>query len=694
MRTRTEGIEIRRVLVIATAVATLAILVAGFFVLRGRMPFVRRFGADVQRLVSPGRIGETLEVLAKSPHRAGTAANGAVADEIARRLTAAGFKPWSDVHEVELWEPIALSLALTKPTAKNFDLHERTLAEDPATAVAKDELPFLAYAPDGDVEAPVVYAGFGAPADFAALRKAGVDVRGKIALVKAQGVCGGMKTLAAERAGAAGLLIYLEPRDPGITKVPSPPGPSTNRWAVSRGTLLKYFLRPGDPSRAKAAGVDTQPKIPALAISQDVAEALLKEIGGPAPPADWKGLLDAPYTLGPGLARARMTVRGKAVRASLRNVLATIPGGDPRAAPVVLGSHIDAWVHGAVDPSSGAAAVLEVATVLAALADRGWTPSRPVMFAFFDGEEFGMLGSTRWFETRLTGAELPALAFLNVDSAVRANDFYASATPGLRGPLAEVLALVNDPDSGKSLRESLGAPPALPGFSSDAAPFLGFSAAPVAELGFGRSYGSSQTLYDTVTLMKRFGDPGVLRTAALARVVALYVGVLATPRFFPLRFGELSDFTNREIREIQGRHPASISWVPQTTRSLTSQIESFEVGARAWDGRTRASRGPGKDAGRFDRNVSLALGAFGAPGAPFGRGCRLWGPSPETGCDAAALPALEEAVGRNDRAAAATEVVRLAVAFSRAGEQLAIANRVAEGTRRRPRPTPGISRNQ
>jgi len=161
--------------------------------------------------------------------------------------------------------------------------------------------------------------------------------------------------------------------------------------------------------------------------------------------------------------------------------------------------------------------------------------------------------------------------------------------------------------------------------------------------------------------------------------------VLTTPRFFPLRFTELSDFTNREIREIQGRHPASIGWVPHVARSLTSQIEGFEAAARAWDGRTRASRGPGKDAGRFDRNVSLALGAFGAPGESFGRGCRLWGPSTETGCGAVGLPALDEAVSRGDRAAAAREIDRLAAAFSGAREQLAIANFLADGGRPRAR---------
>jgi N-acetylated-alpha-linked acidic dipeptidase len=671
----------------------LAILGAGFVVLRARRPFLARFRSDIDGLVSPARIGETLETLAKSPHRAGTPANAEVADEIARRLSSAGLKTWSDVHEVDLWEPVTLSLALTKPAPRAFDLHERALAEDPATAVAKDELPFLAYAPDADLEAPVVYAGFGGPENFEALRKAGVDVRGKIALVKEQGVCRGMKLLAAERAGVAGLLIYIEPRDQGIVKPAYPLGPSTNRWAVSRGSLLKYFLWPGDPGRAKAMGVDTLPKIPALPISGDVAEALLREMRGPASPPDWKGLLDAPYTLGPGPARVRMTIRGKRVRASLRNVLATVPGADPLASPVVVGNHIDAWVYGAVDPSSGTAAVLETAIAFARLGERGWKPSRPVVFAFFDGEEPGMFGSTRWLGARLASGDVPALAFVNVDSAFRANDLYTSATPGLRGLLADVLKLVSDPAaSGRTLSETSGVPD-LPGFSSDTAPFLGFSATPVAELGFGRWYGSYHTLYDTVTWLRRF-DPGFVRTATLSRVLALYVGLLATPRLFPLRFGELADFAGREIREIQGRHPSSIGWLSQIVRPLASQIELFDAEARAWDARVRAAGGPGKDAGRFDRLLSVALGAFAAPGAAFGRGCRLWGPSPETGCGAAALPALDEAVGRNDRAATAKEVGRLAGAFSHARDQLILANRVAEGSRRPPRTVPGTSRQR
>ena len=44
----------------------LAIVGAGFVVLRARRPFLARFRSDVDGLVSPERIGETLEALAKS----------------------------------------------------------------------------------------------------------------------------------------------------------------------------------------------------------------------------------------------------------------------------------------------------------------------------------------------------------------------------------------------------------------------------------------------------------------------------------------------------------------------------------------------------------------------------------------------------------------------------------------------------
>ena len=370
-----------------------------------------------------------------------------------------------------------------------------------------------------------------------------------------QGVCRGEKVAAAERAGVAALLIYLEPKDQGILKPAYPAGAGPHPAAVSRGSLLKYFRRPGDPRRAKEQGVDVLPRVPALPISAETAEALLKEMTGPAPLKDWKGTLAAPYQLGPGPARVRVTVRGRTVRAKLRNVLASIPGADPKAPPVLVMGHYDAWVNGAVDPGSGAAVVLETADVLARLADQGWKPARGVLFALWDGEEWGMFGSTAWVEAHLGTSGLPVATAINVDSSARANDLYASLTPGLQGVFDEVLRRVGDPlTPAKTLADSAGEP-ALPGFSSDVAPFLGFTPVPAADLGFGD--GSARTTRSTTRGVRREdrrSGLGAQRGPRLRRR-ALRRGARDPARLsVPIR-GDL-DVHGRELRDSRSGIPA------------------------------------------------------------------------------------------------------------------------------------------
>ncbi|MGA7992596.1 MAG: M28 family peptidase, partial [Thermoanaerobaculia bacterium] len=570
--------------VAALAALLVAAVLAAWFAWRWRQrPFLERWGEDASRLVSAARIGNEIEVLSAKPHRSGTPANAAVAAEIERRLGALGLKPWSDVHEADLWEPVSLRLTLTAPSRREIDLRESGVPGDPAARVAGEELPFLAYSPDADLEAPLVYANAGAWGDYEALRRSGVDPRGKVAIVHGQGACCGEKVAAAERAGVAALLVYVEPADRGTLQPPSPGGRGPRPAPAARGSLLKHYRRPGDPRRAKEQGVDVLPRVPALAIAAETAETLLKELGGPEPPAGWKGSLAAPYALGPGKARVRVVVRGKTVRAQLKNVLASIPGSDPKAPQVLVMGHYDAWVNGAVDPGSGAAVVLETADVLSRLAGKGWTPTRGVLFALWDGEEWGMLGSTAWLEAHLGGTGLPVAAAIDVGSVDRAEDLSASLTPGLGGVLEEVLARVTNPLAvGKSLKVAPGQS-ALPGFSTDAAPFLGYTSVPVAEVGFGGRSGARGTLDDTVAYVEKVGDPGFVRGAALARVVSLLAGALATPRVFPFRFGEISAFTRHELREIQARSPGVMGWLPTALRPLDTHLSPFEAAAAAWD---------------------------------------------------------------------------------------------------------------
>jgi len=80
------------------------------------------------------------------------------------------------------------------------------------------------------------------------------------------------------------------------------------------------------------------------------------------------------------------------------NVLAQLPGRDPKADAVVIGAHLDhlgirgGAVHpGADDNASGVAALMEIARVMAPT-----RPRRTIVFAFWTGEEEGKFGSTRY----------------------------------------------------------------------------------------------------------------------------------------------------------------------------------------------------------------------------------------------------------------------------------------------------------
>ncbi len=261
-----------------------------------------------------------------------------------------------------------------------------------------------------------------------------------------------MKSLLAEEAGAAALLLYPERRDLGIVKPDFPAGPYLNPWTVQRGSMLRYFLRPGDPDcPACGALARLRPALPALPVSESVAKELLGRVEGPPAPRDWTGWLDVPYRLGATRETVRLRTRSRTEARVLRNVTAVLAGRRREAGVVVVGAHTDAWVNGAVDPVSGVAAVLETAAALSALAREGWKPERDVVFALFDGEEYGMLGSTLWVEERLAAHAPRMAAFLFVDSSVRALDFMADVSPGMRESLDEVLGHVADPVSGRVL---------------------------------------------------------------------------------------------------------------------------------------------------------------------------------------------------------------------------------------------------
>ena len=594
----------------------------------------------IEPLVRPGRIDERLGRLARVPHRAGTPAQAAVADEVAATLRAAGLDVVESSWEADLPEPGDASLALGGATP--FGLSERPLPADPYSADGAREVPYFAWAPPGEARGRVVYANHGEQADYEVLDKAGISVRGAIVLARAGGICRSMKSRLAEERGAAALLLYPERRDLGIVKPDFPDGPYLNPWAVPRGSMLRYFLYPGDPAGARARAVPgLLPRIPALPVSETVAKEILARVEGPAAPPEWTGWMKVPYRLGATREEARLVVHGAMRRRTLRNVVATLPGRRQDAAAVVVSAHTDAWVHGAIDPVSGTVTVLEAADVLERLVREGWKPERDVIFAFWDGEEFGMLGSTRWVEKRLASLPARVAAFLYVDSSARAWDFMADVSPGLRGGLEDVLAIVPDPASGRTLL-SVRADLQLPGFSGDTSPFVGLGGVPTAQVGFGRrTYAMYHTGYDDPLLARRYQDPYNVLSPTLARILALWTSVLADAPAPPWRFVEVADFLEAEIGEL-GRALAG----PRAAERdrLLAAVVRFRDAARRWDDVGPAFRGAHATA--VEPLVVAAMAAFrDLPGArDFARSSLLLGPSASTGCGTDTLPGWRRAL--------------------------------------------------
>ena len=613
-----------------------------------------------------------VETLARVPHRAGTPAQRAAVDAAAGFLRATGLDVVVSEHTLRIPEPVEASLAVEGPAGRTFDLAERVLAGDPYSAAAPADVPFFAWAPDGEVSARVVYANHGTRADYDALRRAGVSVKGAIVLARSQGICRAMKSLVAEDEGAAALLLYPERRDLGIVKPDFPAGPYLNPWTVQRGSMLRYFLRPGDPDCAAGRGIPRlRPVLPALPVSESVASDLLGRVEGPAAPEDWTGWLKVPYRLGATREKVRLRTRSRTEARVLFNVTAVLAGRRHEAAAVVVGAHTDAWVNGAVDPVSGAATVLEAAASLAALAHEGWKPERDVVFVLFDGEEYGMLGSTLWVEQRLAAHAPPMAAFLYVDSSVRALDFMADVSPGLKESLDQILGRVDDPASGRVLL-SVRAATQLPGFSGDTSPFLGLAGVPSAQLGFGRrTYAQYHSAYDDPYLLGRILDPGYAISATLARILTLWTSALAESPEPPWRFSEVATFLNDELSKLAKDFAAA----GLARRSeLFAAMVRLRLAAREWE-----SLEPARRFAHAERTEPLlldAMAAFHDAAAPeFARRNLLLGPSAETGCGTETLPGLRRALHGDGAVEAESALLLRALAV--AGAKLREAARIA-----------------
>ena len=532
------------------------------------------------------RIRQAHLFLADQPHMAGTPRDRELAEWTRDQFVKYGLEDVQiTTHEVLLPWPEEVTVEMTAPKPWRASMREEPIAGDTYTQVSPDllGLPYHAYSASGEVTAPVVYAGSGNPADYDRLAAAGLDVKGKIALVRYSVPYSyrGFKALTAQRRGAAGILIYSDPADDGFAKGKVyPEGPWGPPSHIQRGGIVFDFLVPGDPltpgwaSVAGARRIDKSdavslPKIVSAPLSYADARVILESMGGPEAPKEWKGALPITYRMG-GEATVRMRVRSDDAIRPVWTVTGRIEGREAPGHEVILGNHRDAWVFGGVDPSSGSAALMELARTLGMLKAEGWRPRRTIVFASWDAEEFTLTTSTEWGEQHAASLRDRAVAYLNVDSAASGPNFTASAVPALNEVLAEAAQVVRDPVSripiaasvrDRQTRERGSLPSGTSGelvdnrlgSGSDYTVFLNHLGVPIADLSFDGPYGVYHSMYDNHNWVAKIGDPGFRYHVAMVQFWGVLAMRLAEADVVPLDYAPYASAIGTFLSEVESR---------------------------------------------------------------------------------------------------------------------------------------------
>ncbi len=409
-----------------------------------------------------------LKTLTARPHVAGSKANEAVQTYMTRIMQQAGFDVTAYPYDVYIpSHPGESSVALVTPFRQPLNQQEDLLSEDPYSADPLLWKGWNAFSGSGDVTAEVVYANYGRKEDFEQLKALGIDPKGKIVIARYGGNFRGFKAKFAEAYGAAGLLIYTDPKDSGFTKgLVYPEGAYYNASTIQRGSLLTTDFT-GDPLTPfePALPLDGKPKvkrldpknaqlhtIPVTPLSYGAAQQILNKMKGAPVPPTWQGGLPFTYRLEGGAdLTVRLQVDQKIDFVRARNIVGVLKGSELPDEWVILGCHYDAWGFGATDPNSGTAMLLNLSESLGRLAQKGFRPKRSILIAHWDAEEHGVIGSSEWVEQLKEQLQAKALVYMNFDGGVSGKNFGASAAPTLKKLLVEASKEVAYPYTEQSL---------------------------------------------------------------------------------------------------------------------------------------------------------------------------------------------------------------------------------------------------
>jgi N-acetylated-alpha-linked acidic dipeptidase len=535
---------------------------------------------------SPDKLREYMRTITAQPHHAGSPGGRKVAEYILDKFRAWHLAASIEPAEALLPYPLERTLELVAPEHFVATLKEPAIAADPDSA-DEGQLPtFNAYSADGDVTADLVYVNYGIPEDYEQLKKLNIDVAGKIVLARYGHSWRGIKPKVAAEHGAVGCLIYSDPHDDGFFQGdPYAEGPWRPEQGVQRGSVIDLPVQPGDsltpgwgaePGGRKLARSEATSlmKIPVLPISYGDALPLLRNLKGLVAPESWRGGLPVTYHVGPGPAKVHLKLAFDWQVRPLYNVIVSIPGSEFPDEWIIAGNHHDAWVNGASDPTSANVALMETARGLAALLETGWRPRRTIILASWDGEEFGLMGSTEWAEKHEDELRRKAVAYINSDSTGK-GWLSMSGSHSLQAFINDVARDVDDPrGSGTSVldakkthladqaktpaeREALRSAGDITidalGSGSDYTAFLDHLQIASLDLGFGGDDGGGiyHSIYDSFHWYSTFSDGSFVQVAGLSQTIGTALLRLANADILPFEFNGTAAALRQYVDEIE-----------------------------------------------------------------------------------------------------------------------------------------------
>ena len=683
----------------------------------------RALEEKIRRVPKAANVREYIRVMSEEPHHTGSEGGKRVAAYVLEKFREWGLDASIEVFDGLMPTPRERRLELLEPEYYFAELKEPAIPEDKDSSDIGQLPTYNAYSADGDVTGQIVYVNYGMPADYEVLEELGGDVEGKIVLARYLGGWRGIKPKVAAEHGAIGCIIYSDPKDDGYYGDDVYPlGQNRPEDGVQRGSTMDMPIHPGDPlspgwgsepggRKLAISESKTLPTIPVLPISYGEALPLLRNLAGPVAPEDWRGALPVTYHVGAGPAKVRLQVAFDWDITPGENVIAKIPGSEFPDEWILYGNHHDAWVNGATDPVSGNAALMETARTLGEMVKQGWKPKRTIVFASWDAEEWGLIGSTEWAEKHADELREKAVVYFNTDSN-RQGTLRLQGSHTLERFLNGVVRDMRDPRSGESVwkivkdkrleeagddeeekkkidgRRDLRL--AALGSGSDYTVFLDHLAIASTNLSFsGEGGGVYHSIYDSFDWYRRFGDPQFLYGKALAELHAVAMARMADADVLPFEFTNLADTLGVYLDEIDKLYEGIKKKNPKTPsltlEKLRPPLKQLAAAAQAYEEALRdaVSGGLRRDftaANAILRKIEQAMGR--PQGLPGPRGWyrhQIYAPGFYTGYGVKTIPGIREAVEQRDWKTAKQQINVIKEVFEAVTKQIRAAEKALRG---------------